>query len=198
MGRIWLCLALATGVTGCTTGPDPITFFSILPQSKRDIAEPANLPPAGWDSEFWIDKRGCTYVRTETGQWVPQLNLDRTRKCDRSLAWEPVDFSKEPSSLPTPSESVDPETGVITRVLPPKAIPRSYVQVGFFADRDAGLAARQRFIDLGFPVVGADTPSPEGKGITIVLGPFNEEGLLNDGLLTAIALGHTDAYTFQN
>lgn len=198
MGRIWLGLVTAFGLTACSSGSEPVTFFSILPQSKRDLAAPANLPPPGWDSEFWIDKRGCTYVRTETGQWVPQLNLDRTRKCDRALAWEPVDFSQEPTSLPTPMESVDPVTGVVTRVLPPKIIPDSYVQVGFFADRAAGLAARQRFLDLGFPVVGSDTPAPEGKGITLVLGPFTEEGLLKDGLTTAVAFGHTDAYTFRN
>lgn len=188
----------ALGLSGCATGDAPFTFFSLFPTPAKDLAEPANLPPPGWDSEFWIDRRGCAYVATASGQWVPQLNLDRSRKCDRSLAWEPIDFSREPQSVPTPSETVDPLTGVITRVLPPEPIPPSFVQVAYFSNVDNGLAARKRFVDLGFPVVGADSTPPPGRGLTLVLGPFVEKGLLQDGLNTAIEFGFEDAYTFQN
>lgn len=184
---------------GCNSGTgDPITFFSLLPPSSFDLAAPANLPPEGYDSEFWVDRRGCTYVATAAGEWVPQLNVDRSRKCDPSLAWEPVDPGPQPVSIPVPSETVDPATGIVTRVLPPKPIPPSFVQVAFIADRANGLATRQRFLDLGFPVVGADQTPPQGKGVTIVLGPFTEAGLLGDGLNTAREMGFPDAYTFQN
>ena len=183
---------------GCATEDRPITFFSLLPPPAKDLAGPANLPPDGWESEFWVDRRGCAFVATQSGEWVPQLNLNRTRKCDPSLAWEPIDFSNQPQSEPTPSESVDPITGVITRVLPPKPIPPSFVQVAFFENHESGLAVRQRFIDLGFPVVGSDTTPTEGKGVTLVLGPFTEAGLLQDGLDTARDFGFDDADTFQN
>ena len=190
-------LALVT-LSGCATGDAPFTFFSLLPPPARDLAAPANLPPPGWTSEFWVDRRGCAFVATLSGQWVPQLNLNRTRKCDPELAWEPVDFTQEPQSIPTPSETVDPVTGVITRVLPPRPVSPSFVQVAFFDDRNNGLAARKRFVDLGFPVVGADTTPPDGTGITLVLGPFTEAGLLQDGLNTARDFGFVDAYSFQN
>ncbi len=199
MIRLLGIAVLLAALSACTDNQGrPLTFFSILPTSPMEMTGPVNQPPAGWKSEFWIDRNGCTFVATESGDWVPQLNLDRTRKCDPDLAWVPIDFSKEPTSFPTPSESVDPVTGVVTRILPPQPIPPSFVQVAYFDERTNGMAARKQFIDMGFPVVGADATPPKGSSMSLVLGPFTEAGLLEDGLETSIQLGYEDAYTFQN
>lgn len=197
MQRLWgLCLCGL--LAGCVSGEAAFRASSGPLAGRPAYSGPMNLPPPGYTSEFWIDRRGCTFVATGSGEWVPQLNLDRTPKCDRTLAWEPEDIGPQPVSVPVPSEFVDPVTGVRTVVMAPVPIAPSYVQVGHFLDREKGLAARSRFLSMGFPVVGGDGDPPPGPGLSLVLGPFTEAGLLGDGLDTARALGFTGAFSFEN
>ena len=192
-----LCVGLT--LSACTGTGEKITFFSLLPPSDRDIVGPADLPPEEYSSEFWIDRKGCTFIRTEQG-WVPQMTNKRTRLCDPDLAKsnrEPI-FVNVPPEGSDPMVTIDPETGITERILLPAEIPESYVQVGFYEDAANGLRVRDQFAAMGFPIVGGETLPPAGKAMAVVLGPFVDDGALGDALNVAQSLGYQDAYSFQN
>ena len=194
-------IVVALAVTGCANEEDKVTFFSLFPPSNRDIVTPANLPPSNFEGEFWVDREGCSYIKTGTGEWVPRMNLDRTRMCDPSLVPEAQALAAAPQSAFEPAEEtigIDPDTGEISKVRPNLKISPTYVQVGTFSETAAGLAVREKFVNLGFPVVGKDTTPPDGRALTVVLGPYQDSGFLEDALETAKSLGHNDAYVFQN
>lgn len=196
-----LPLLLALALPACVNEKDKVTFFSLFPPSTKEIAAPANLPPENFQGEFWVDRQGCSYIRTASGEWVPRMNLDRTRMCDASVVPSAIALASTPESgFETASQaiSVDPKTGQISQVRPELKIPTTYVQVGSYSETSAGLAVREKFASLGFPVVGRDTEPPEGRAITVVLGPYQDSGFLEDALDTAKSLGHNDAYVFQN
>lgn|GEM_PF-3566425 len=196
-----LISALALGLTGCANEEDKVTFFSLFPPSDREIIAPSNLPPPNFQGEFWVDQQGCSYIRTDTGAWVPRMNLDRTRMCDRSLVPQARQLASAPQSAFEPAQEtigVDPDTGQVSKVRPNLKIPPTYVQVDSFSDTAAGLAVREKFVNLGFPVVGKDQTPPDGRALTVVLGPYQDSGFLEDALDTAKSLGHNDAYVFQN
>ncbi len=196
-----LPVILSLAVVGCSDGEDKVTFFSLLPPSSRDIVQPANLPPDNFDGEFWVDRNGCSYIKTGNGQWVPRMNLDRTRMCDPSLVPSAIQMAESLAGLaPEAAASVggDAEIAEVSEVRPSQTIPPTYVQVGSYSDTGVGLGVREKFASMGFPVVGQDQAPPEGRAITVVLGPYSDSGFLEDALETAKSLGHNDAYVFQN
>lgn len=175
-----LCAAIIPLTLGACASEEKITFFSLLPPSSKDIVDPVNLPPDDFAGEFWIDRDGCTFIRTGSGEWVPQMNLDRTRVCDSSLradAKEMADTLAESSdALPIPSQE----------------IPRSYVQVGLYKSLANRKAVRETFAKMGFPIFGDESNR------AVVLGPYFDQGFLDDALNTARAEGHGDAFVFEN
>jgi len=120
--------------------------------------------------------------------------------CDRSLIPSAVDTAAGPSQVTSNAGQtrIDPQTGAVIETLASKQIPQTYVQIGTYADQSGGMAVREKFASLGFPVFGADKELPAGSPVTVVLGPYQDSGFLEDALSTAKSLGHTDAYVFQN
>ena len=161
---------------------------------------PENLPPENFEGDFWVDRSGCSYIKTETGRWVPRMNLDRTRMCDSSLIPSAVNTAAGPTQVASDARQIriDPETGAVIETLASKEIPQTYVQIGTYADQSGGMAVREKFASLGFPVFGAEQEPPAGSPVTVVLGPYQDSGFLEDALSTAKSLGHSDAYVFQN
>jgi len=170
--KTMLIAASALILAGCADEEDKVTFFSLLPDTKRDIVAPANLPPANFQGEFWVDRQGCNYIKTGSGQWVPRMNLDRTRMCDPSLVPSASALAATPESgfeaPPQQPISIDPNTGQVSEERPEFKIPATYVQVGTYSQSDAGLAVREKFATLGFPIVGRDKLPPEGRALTVV------------------------------
>lgn len=204
-------LAAAAILTGCTTDEgQKITFFSLLNTGGSGLDGPASLPPPGYDSEFWIDSRGCSFVRTGRAEnpWVPQVNNSRQPICDPDLALDTDDAPPSeppmigtiigPTATPGVGTVIDPVTGLKTEIIPPQPIPPSFVQVARFSETANGLVVRKQFADLGFPIVGADVNPPAGTAMSVVLGPFTVQSALDDALNVAKDRGFSDAFTFRN
>lgn len=187
-------------LSGCTETGEVPTFFSLLPESGMRLNAPANLPHEGFEGDFWIDRKGCTFIRTGSGQWVPRVDESGRQFCDPDQAYELPDnlATKNPN---VPDEDIvrtDPRTGIVTTIMAPRAIPTSYVRVAVFDTAEDGRKVQTRFREQGFPVVGYDKTPPAGKALTVVLGPFTVESALADALETAQKQGYPDAYTFAN
>lgn len=195
-----LCACLC--IAGCTReGERPFTFFSLLTDPVRDVREPQNLPPTSFDGEFWVDARGCEFVRTGQADWVPRIGDGGKPMCDEALAYN-VERPRQPRSAtvaaPGTVVAVDPRTGAVTRVAPVASIPPTYVEVETFAEQEEGLIARKAFADLGYPIVGGDSVPPPGRALSVVLGPFNVQDALDDAISMAASLGYPNVNVFQN
>lgn len=192
---------LLAALPGCDGGAEKFTFFSLLPPSTRDIRAPANLPPEGYSSEFWVDRRGCEYLRAGNGSWIPRFGNDGRAMCSadfRGITGSERRPQREVRPEPGEVVSVNSATGAVTRIADPVEIPPSYVNVATFRQTQNGLAARKIFAEMGFPIVGANrTPRP-GQTIRVVLGPFMEQDALDDALRTAQSMGYRSAAAFRN
>lgn len=74
-----LCLGLALMLAG--------------PALAQDPSGPAELPPASYAANSYVDSRGCAFVRVTLGgqaSWVPQLTADRRQICGQSPSVAPV------------------------------------------------------------------------------------------------------------
>ena len=196
-------VAMATAVLAACTGPN-FGLTSFLPQGGRVFPTPTNIPPSSFVGDFWIDSMGCEFVRTGSGRWVPRIGTDGNAFCNADNSYDLADLaplpgaSNAPELAPGTIVDVDESTGTVTRIAPVQPIPPSFVDIGTFADQAAGLAARRQFAGLGFPIVGSDQTPPPGAALSVVLGPFTDQGALEDGLRMAQSLGYANASTFQN
>ena len=53
-------------------------------QSVTRVGGPANLPPAGFEGQQWVDSRGCVFLKAGYGgqvNWVPRVGRDRRAMC---------------------------------------------------------------------------------------------------------------------
>lgn len=53
-------------------------------QSVADVSGPANLPPAGFKGQQFVDNRGCVFLKAGYGgqtNWVPRVGRDRKPMC---------------------------------------------------------------------------------------------------------------------
>lgn len=190
-----LPLPLVLAVSGCSQQLEGFTLFDLLGRTGSALKGPANLPPSNYEGEYWVDRKGCIFIRTGEAEWLPQVDNDRKPICDASQAGEVI-AEPEPRAPTTPSVSIDPETGLRTEILAPVNIRQSYVEVGTFDDYVAGVAAWQELAGLGFPMLGGETLPEPGRPVKIVLGPFMVKSALDDALATAIERGHDDAFSY--
>ena len=57
---------------------------SVEAQSVARVGGPANLPPAGFEGQQWVDSRGCVFLKAGYGgqvNWVPRVGRDRRAMC---------------------------------------------------------------------------------------------------------------------
>jgi hypothetical protein len=195
-------LTLATlSVLGACSMPERqnLTLFSLLGMGGSDLTGPANLPPPGYVGEYWVDTKGCVFIKTGTAgdiSWVPQVTAQRKPICDPTRAGQDIDpATVSTSDAPFVSQVfTDPETGLKTETVAPVAIPETFVQIGLFSDVSRAMSIRIQFASLGYPVVG----DLVDKGPSVILGPFTVQSALDDALQMATELGFPDAFAYQD
>ena len=97
--------------------------------SLRDVAGPAELPPASYSSDRYVDSKGCVFVRAGYGAntvWVPQVTRDRKLLCGQTPSLRAAAAPAKPAPKPVAVRAAPP-----AKVAAPRTRVRSGVPAGF-------------------------------------------------------------------
>jgi hypothetical protein len=120
-------------------------------QSVARVGGPANLPPAGFEGQQWVDNRGCVFLKAGYGgqvNWVPRVGRDRRAMC----GYPPTGTTRAAIEVATEAEMAAP--AAVAEAAP---APRVMGAVEPVVPR-AQLALRPASV-LADPVVVAPKPS---------------------------------------
>ncbi len=101
-----------------------------LSQSIAQIGGPAELPPASFTSQQYVDSRGCVFMRVDSGgqrRWYPRVNRDHKPVCNpggrvvaQVAADEPPPVMAAPVTRAAPAPVMRaPMATVASRMMPP-------------------------------------------------------------------------------
>ena len=91
--------AKSVAVAGWVT----VICASLAMAQPAGLAEPAELPPAGFIGQQYVDSKGCVFLRAGLGgrvTWVPRVTADRKQLCSGPVA------ATEPAVVEEPAATV--------------------------------------------------------------------------------------------
>lgn len=103
MGFKFLSVAVMAAVFGAA---------SVEAQSVARIGGPANMPPAGFQGQQWVDSRGCVFLKAGYGgqvTWVPRVGRDRKAMC----GYPPTGSTRGKIEVATAEEMARPAAAVV-------------------------------------------------------------------------------------
>jgi len=162
------------------------TALSILalfsgPVAARDPLTPAELPPANYRGQQYVDSRGCLFLRAGTGsatEWIPRVTRDGVPLCGNPPSGDRVPIVGEAGAVAAIAspEAADAAAPVATA---PDAAEGAglaiagghLVAVGSFSVPENAERAVAQLKALNYPVARSRL-SGGGGPVTIFAGPF--------------------------
>lgn len=160
MGIKFLSAAVMVAVLGAP---------AVHAQSVRQVGGPANLPPAGFQGEQWVDSRGCVFLKAGYGgqvTWVPRVGRDRKALC----GYPPMGSTRDQIEVATAEDMAKPATVVVEAPVAESPVADAPVADAAVAAEPkvvAAVASVQKPIPAGKPVLAASAPMP-AKPVAVV------------------------------
>jgi cell division septation protein DedD len=181
-----------------------LMFALVGPGLARDMLRPAELPPADYAGQQYVDSKGCMFVRAGSGGevvWVPRVSREGTPVCGNPPSGGRVPVAEEigakphvPGAAVAPAASAAPTEANRSAVAPaPAAAPGGYfVAVGSFGVAANSDRAEERLRALGYPVVRGRLQGGATL-ITVFAGPFADASAADAAKLALRGSGFPDA-----
>ncbi|NHB76081.1 SPOR domain-containing protein [Rhodobacter calidifons] len=173
----------------------------VAPAVARDLIRPAELPPADYAGQQYVDSRGCLFVRAGSGTkvvWVPRVSRKGEPDCDNPPSGRRVPVAEEIGVQPyDPAAATGPKPEVPSAAPTTAAAGGHYVAVGSFRLAANADRAEARLRSLGHQVVRGRVQGGSSTLITVFAGPFADAEaaararaeLLGNGFPDAMVMG---------
>lgn len=172
------------------------------PVMARDPIRPAELPPADYAGQQYVDSMGCAFVRagTETEVlWVPRVSREGVVDCSNPPSGKRVPVAEEVGVQPVPEKrsAVTVPVESTTASAASASSGGYFVAVGSFGVSANADRAEARLTKLHFGVVRGRVQGASATLITVFAGPFADAGaaasardmLRADGFPDAVVIG---------
>ena len=172
------------------------------PALARDPLRPAELPPADYAGQQYVDSKGCMFVRAgRDGEvlWIPRVSREGVPVCGNPPSGQRVPVLEEGAAATFEPEA--PPAAQADAASPPvasEAAPGGYfVAVGSFGVAENADRAEARLRELGYGVVRGRVEGGETALTTVFAGPFADRGaaaaaraaLRDNGFPDAVVMG---------
>lgn len=171
------------------------------PAMARDPIRPAELPPADYAGQQYVDSKGCMFVRAGTAGkvlWVPRVSREGVPLCDNPPSGHRVPVVEEVGVQPVPAATEakpTPADGAVAAA--GNAREGGYfVTVGSFGVPANADRAEARLTELNYRVIRGRVQGASTTLISVFAGPFPDaaaaaaarDALRNNGFPDAMVI----------
>lgn len=168
----------------------------LAPAVRADLIQPAELPPASYAGQQYVDSRGCMFVRAgSAGEvlWVPRVSREGVPACSSPPSGQRVPIAEEDGVQPLPAPAAKTTDASSGTAPAPAAAGGYFVAVGSFAQPENAERAEARLLGLDYGVVRGRVQGASRTLITIFAGPFPTGDTAASALQALRAAGFPDA-----
>ena len=183
-------------------GPVLLLAMTAGPVLAGDPIRPAELPPAEFAGQQYVDTKGCMFVRAGSGGkvvWIPRVSREGVPICGNPPSGKRVPVAEEIGVQPVPEAgtTVQAEAGGDASAVRTEVGSGGYfVAVGSFGMAENANRAESRLTKLKYSVVKGRVQGATSSLVTVFAGPFPDaasagaarDALRGDGFPDAIVV----------
>lgn len=155
----------------------------------QDPKRPAEMPPASFEGQQYVDSAGCLFLRAGTKKeriWIPRVARDGSLLCGYPPSGRRVSIAGE-ALAPAPP-TVQDEGSV-----PQGAAGATMVAIGSFSRIENADRAERTITELGLPITRRQVLRNGLQLTSIFAGPFENAASARAALATVRSAGFSDA-----
>lgn len=155
----------------------------------KDLKQPAEMPPASFEGQQYVDSAGCLFLRAGTKAdrlWIPRVARDGSLLCG---------FPPSGRRVPIAGEALAPAVPTVQDQgpVPQSAAGATMVAIGSFSRIENADRAERTIIELGFPARRKQVLRDGLQLTSILAGPFEDAASARAALARVRSAGFSDA-----
>lgn len=180
-----------------------VLVLAAMPGFARDVAKPAELPPASYKGQQYVDSAGCLFMRVGEGgktQWIPRVSKAGARVCGYPPSGQRVPIASATAAAPVAEPVAEPvvkapaaKAEAVTAGTQPSGTGPFVVAVGSFGVVDNADRAEAKVRAKGYPVTRRQLGGRNAGLTAILAGPFATAGEASAARSALVAAGFPDA-----